>query len=146
METFRLPKIVRRPAKRIGRGIGSGKGGHTSTRGTKGQKARETVKLDFEGTKFKKSLIKRLPKLRGRGKFKPWGDKTVALNIAKFGSWPAKQAVTHEKLMELGWIATGTRGKIVGNSKITNALNVKIATSANVAKIVVAAGGTIETA
>ncbi len=146
METFRLPKIVRRPAKRVGRGIGSGKGGHTSTRGSKGQKARETVKLDFEGTKFKKSLIKRLPKLRGKGKFKPWGSETVALDIAKFASWPAKQAVTTEKLQELGWLSSGAKGKIVGNTKITNAINVKIATSANVAKIVTAAGGTIDSA
>lgn len=146
MKTFLLPKIVKRPAKRIGRGIGSGKGGHTSTRGNKGQKARETVKLDFEGTKFKKSLIKRLPKLRGKGKFKPWGGETVALDIARFASWPAKVAVTIEKLRELGWLPAGAKGKIVGNTKITNAINVKIATSAGVAKIVTSAGGTIDLA
>ncbi len=146
METFRLPKIVKRPSKRVGRGIGSGKGGHTSTRGSKGQKAREKVKLDFEGTKFKKSLIKRLPKLRGRGKFKPWGVTVVALDIARFGAWPAKQAVTNEKLRELGWIDGKAVGKLVGKGKLENALNIKIATSANVAKIVTSAGGTIETA
>ncbi|MEK9200665.1 MAG: uL15m family ribosomal protein [Patescibacteria group bacterium] len=141
-----LVKIVNRPAKRVGRGIGSGKGGHTSTRGSKGQKARGKVKIGFEGTKFKKSLIKRLPKLRGRGKFKPWGTDVVALDITRFATWPAKLVVTNEKLRELGWISQKSEGKIVGNKKIENVLNVKIATSANVAKIVEDSGGTIETA
>lgn len=66
-----LPKIVSRSHKRVGRGIGSGKGGHTSGRGQKGQKTRGKIPLTFEGTKIKKSLLKRLPVLRGKGKFKP---------------------------------------------------------------------------
>ncbi|MFH1960896.1 MAG: 50S ribosomal protein L15, partial [Patescibacteria group bacterium] len=42
MNLSNLPKLKgsRRSAKRVGRGIGSGKGGHTSGRGNKGQKAR----------------------------------------------------------------------------------------------------------
>lgn len=141
-----LLKIVKRSAKRVGRGIGSGKGGHTSGRGTKGQKAREKVAISFEGTKFKKSLIKRLPKLRGKGKFKPWGKTITTLDLSKFAAWPEKQAVTMEKLTELGWIKAGHGAKIVGSYKLEKALDVKISTSANVAKIVTAAGGKIETA
>jgi ribosomal protein L15 len=64
-----LPKVVRRPKKRLGRGIGSGKGGHTSSRGQKGQKSRGKIGVLFEGMKVKKSLLKRLPKMRGKGKF-----------------------------------------------------------------------------
>lgn len=75
MNLNQLPKIVRRPQKRVGRGVGSGKGSHTSGRGSKGQKAREKVHLLFEGTKIKKSFIKKLPLLRGKGKFKARGDK-----------------------------------------------------------------------
>lgn len=65
----RLPKVTTRKAKRLGRGIGSGKGGHTSSRGQKGQKSRGGINVLFEGMKMKKSLLKRLPKARGKGKF-----------------------------------------------------------------------------
>ncbi len=56
-------------AKRKGRGYGSGKGGHTSGRGQKGQKSRSHIHILFQGVKVKKSTLKRLPLLRGRGKF-----------------------------------------------------------------------------
>lgn len=69
MKEFKLPKIVTRAKKRIGRGRGSGKGGHTVGRGQKGQKVRGKVGVLFEGMKMKKSLIKRLPFVRGKGKF-----------------------------------------------------------------------------
>lgn len=66
-----LPQIGKRPKKRVGRGIGSGKGGHTVGRGQKGQKARSKINVAFFGTKMKKSLLKRIPMLRGKGKMKP---------------------------------------------------------------------------
>ena len=55
--------------KRLGRGYGSGKGGHTSGRGQKGQKSRTKVHILFEGLKVKKSTLKKFPLLRGKGKF-----------------------------------------------------------------------------
>lgn len=57
--------------KRLGRGYGSGKGGHTSSRGQKGQKTRSKMHVLFEGLKVKKSTLKKFPLLRGKGKFKP---------------------------------------------------------------------------
>lgn len=66
---IKLPKIVGKKLKRVGRGMGSGKGSHTSGRGQKGQKSRSGLHILFEGVKTKKSLLKRLPKLRGKGKF-----------------------------------------------------------------------------
>jgi len=65
-----LPKAKTRKSKRLGQGYGSGKGGHTSSRGQKGQKSRGSINILFEGMKMKKSLIKRLPLQRGKGKFK----------------------------------------------------------------------------
>lgn len=60
-----LPKLRGKQgkAKRIGRGYGSGKGGHTVGRGQKGQKARRKVKPGFEGGQL--PLGKRLPVRRG---------------------------------------------------------------------------------
>lgn len=61
-----LPSIIDKSAKRVGRGIGTGVGGHTTGRGAKGRKVRGKVKLTFDGTKIKKGWIKRLPFLRGK--------------------------------------------------------------------------------
>ncbi len=63
-----LPKVVSKAKKRIGRGIGTGVGGHTATRGQKGYKSRQgsKVALWFEGGQL--PLIKRLPMLRGKGR------------------------------------------------------------------------------
>jgi large subunit ribosomal protein L15 len=69
-------------AKRVGRGYGSGKGGHTTGRGQKGQKARGKLHILFEGLKVKKSTLKKLPFLRGRGKFKAVA-KPVIVSIKK---------------------------------------------------------------
>lgn len=65
-----LPSITGKSKKRIGRGYGSGKGGHTSSRGQKGQKSRVGAKvaLWFEGGQL--PLTKRLPMMRGKGKLK----------------------------------------------------------------------------
>ena len=46
----------------MGRGI-AGKGGKTAGRGTKGQGARDTIPLGFEGGQL--PLMQRIPKLRG---------------------------------------------------------------------------------
>src|SRR6187200_1825532 len=48
--------------KRVGRGIG-GKGGKTAGRGTKGQRARNTVPRGFEGGQM--PMKQRVPKLKG---------------------------------------------------------------------------------
>lgn len=68
-----LPKsITTKTKKRIGRGYGSGKGGHTSSRGAKGQNSRSGGKtgLFFEGTKKNKDFFRRTPWLRGKNRLK----------------------------------------------------------------------------
>ncbi len=77
-----LPKIVANRPKRQGRGYGSGKGGHTAGRGSKGHKARGSVSVIFTGTKHKKSLWQRLPAFKGR-KFFGAGYKTTTVNMDK---------------------------------------------------------------
>lgn len=48
--------------KRVGRGIGAN-GGKTAGRGSKGQRARNNVRVGFEGGQM--PLLQRVPKLRG---------------------------------------------------------------------------------
>ncbi len=65
-----LPKTTIPKNKRLGRGFGSGVGGHTVGRGNKGHKARtgKSTPLWFEGGQL--PLIKRLPYWRGKFRFK----------------------------------------------------------------------------
>lgn len=64
-----LPKIFKNGKKRLGRGLGSGKGAKSGRGTTRHQKAREKIPLFFEGGQGK--IIKRFPLLRGKGKNKP---------------------------------------------------------------------------
>jgi len=65
-----LTKITSRQEKRRGRGYGSGKGGHTTGRGQKGQTSREGTKVSlwFEGGAL--PLSKKMPMWRGKGRLK----------------------------------------------------------------------------
>lgn len=81
---MKLPKVVQHRKKRVGRGVGSGKGSHTAGRGQKGQKSMGDIYILFEGLKMKKSFLKRLPLQRGKGKFH--AKKSRSQKIAAFKS------------------------------------------------------------
>ena len=59
-----------RKRKRIARGVGSGKGGHSSTKGHKGQKSRSGAKIPawFEGGQM--PLQRRIPKFGFKNRFR----------------------------------------------------------------------------
>ena len=97
----RLPKVIAKSKKRLGRGMGSGKGSHTSSRGQKGQKSRGKINVLFEGMKVKKSLLKRLPKMRGKGKFHV-NTKAIAIKYDRLEVLPVGSAVTTELLVKHG--------------------------------------------
>ncbi|MEK7101406.1 MAG: uL15m family ribosomal protein [Patescibacteria group bacterium] len=146
MNLNKLPKIVTRSQKRVGRGIGSGKGGHTSGRGQKGQKARGSVPLLFTGTKTKKSLVKKIPLLRGKGKLKP-GNGPVIIKLGDLALLPEKFLVSAENLLKRGLISEEglARGvKILNSGEIEKAMTVKVAISARAAEKITKAGGTVE--
>ncbi|MBI5127592.1 hypothetical protein HZA76_04020 [Candidatus Roizmanbacteria bacterium] len=63
-----LPKIALNKKKRLGRGLGSGKGSKSGRGTTRHQKARESIPLHFEGGQGR--MVKRFPLLRGKGKNK----------------------------------------------------------------------------
>ena len=70
MKLHNLEKLIDRSKKRIGRGIGSGKG-KAGGRGTKGQKARGKIPASFIGGSL--PLYKKLPFVSG------WGNKKANL-------------------------------------------------------------------
>lgn len=137
-------KIKSRSKKRAGRGYGSGKGGHTSGRGQKGQKSRGSVGVLFEGVKVRKSLLNRLPFQRGKAKFKAQDKPVVvsieALNILKEGS-----KVTLESVVKAGIVkerdAKAYGIKILGNGKLEKKLEVALPASKSAIKKIEKAGG-----
>lgn len=64
-----LPRIVDTSKKRLGRGMGSGKGSKSGRGTTRHQKARESIPLHFEGGQGR--MVKKYPLLRGKGRNNP---------------------------------------------------------------------------
>lgn len=144
--TTKLPKLVERRGKRVGRGYGSGKGGHTTGRGQKGQKSRGKVGIIFEGIKMKKSLIKKLPLQRGRGKFGP-SAKPIIINLGYLNMLPSGSKVDLASLIKGGIVdkkdAEELGVKILGNGELTKKLTIEVPISGLAGKQVVKAGGKV---
>jgi len=142
----KLTRTVKRRKKRVGRGYGSGRGGHTTGRGQKGQKARRNLGILFEGVKVKKSLIKRLPLRRGKGKFKaknkPLVVKVAYLNMLPQGSIVDLNALIKHNIVDAGQ-AKKYGVKILGDGDLKKKLTVKLPISKSAEKKVVKAGGKI---
>ncbi len=110
---------INKDTKRVGRGIGSGKG-KTAGRGTKGQLSRTGKKLrpGFEGGQL--PLVQRLPKKPG---FKALTAKAITLPLNKFNDVKKGSKITIETLVSLGLIENiRTRHKIVASTKYSNEL------------------------
>ena len=103
MELFNIIKLNKdRKAKIVGRGRGSGKGGHTVGRGQKGQKSRKGAKpnLGFEGGQS--PLYKKLPKIGG---FKNMGlekkkSRVASVSLDVFNKFKDGEEVTPLSLFE----------------------------------------------
>jgi large subunit ribosomal protein L15 len=133
--------------KRLGRGYGSGKGGHTSGRGQKGQKARGSVGILFEGMKMKKSFVKRLPFVRGKLKSHPTG-KMLVLNLKDLKDFPNDlKTVNIQNLVKAGLVdkvkAVKYGVKILGSGEISQKLRFELPVSEPAALKIKKAGGEI---
>ena len=111
--------------KRVGRGIGSGKGGHTAGKGQKGQKSRQGVKprIGFEGGQS--PLYKKLPKLGG---FKnPASKKYISINLDVLNKFKDGEEITVAKLVEKKVIKTVPKGgvKILSNGDLKKKVVIK---------------------
>src|ERR1700722_6443778 len=135
-------------SKRLGRGIGSGKG-KTSGKGVKGQKAREGVALNgFEGGQL--PIYRRLPK-RGfhnlfRKSYQPVNLGTLDAAI-EAGKIDAGQMITEEMLIAAGLGNDHLDGvRLLGMGEIRRAINITVSGASATAKAAVeAAGGSVTT-
>lgn len=140
-----LEKLQRRSSKRLGRGLGSGKG-KTVGRGTKGQKARDSISQGFIGGTL--PLYRKLPLRRGQGNSKAAANPIVIdialLNDLKTGSIIDMDLLAEKKIISKKDFKKGV--KILGNTPLKVALTVKIPTSKSARGAIEQAGGKVENA
>ena len=145
------PAQPRKGRKRIGRGLGSGKGRY-SGRGLKGQKSRSgshQMRPGFEGGQT--PIYMRLGKQRGpySADAMPMGPhrtSTQPVNVASLEErFDAGAEVTPESLVEKGLIRnTRIDVKLLGQGELTKSLSITVhAASASAREKVEAAGGSL---
>ncbi|WOQ69297.1 50S ribosomal protein L15 [Microbacterium limosum] len=125
---------------RVGRGEGSK--GKTAGRGTKGTKARNTVRVGFEGGQM--PLHMRTPKLRG---FKnPFRVEYQVVNLAKLAElYPSGGDVTVADLVAKGAVRKNEKVKVLGDGDIAVKLTVTVdKVSGSAEQKIVAAGGSVK--
>lgn len=138
-------KGATRKKKRIARGVGSGKGGHSSTKGTKGQKSRAGARIPawFEGGQM--PLQRRVPKFGFYNRFRVEYRAVNLSWIARLvdeGRIDSAAEVTPEVLVGAGVARKADRIKILGSGDSPQGLSITAhAFSASARKKIEAAGG-----
>lgn len=140
MKLHSLSKIVTKSQKRLGRGIGSGKG-KTAGRGSKGQKARGKIPQTFTGTP---ALFKKLPLRRGQGN-PQISTKPIPLSLSKLNQFRENSVVDIQKLIEQGIIKTKDvrRGVKVVYGEVSKALIIELATTRGARQKIEKMGGKV---
>jgi large subunit ribosomal protein L15 len=136
-------------SKRLGRGIGSGKG-KTSGKGVKGQKAREGVALNgFEGGQM--PIYRRLPK---RGFFNPFRKQYAAVNLGALakaietGRIDAAQPINEDILRTAGLVRGGKVDgvRLLATGELTRSVTITVSgASAAAVAAVEKVGGSVTT-
>ena len=144
------PAQERKTRKRVGRGLGSGKGRY-SGRGIKGQKSRagsHAMRAGFEGGQM--PLAMRIPKLRGNTSkdampVGPFRTYTQPVNLRDLDRFDAGEEVTPESLKAKGLIRSVRKDvKLLGVGELTKKLSISVhAASASAREKVEASGGTL---
>ncbi len=120
----KLPKITSKSLKRVGRGYGSGRGGHTSGRGTKGAGARVGAKIPlwFEGGQL--PLIKRLPMMRGKVRNKPLVP-CAEVSLTALGKMQADVVTLATLKLEKIIDKRYAKAKVIGNGTINRKITLQ---------------------
>jgi large subunit ribosomal protein L15 len=144
------PAQSQKSRKRIGRGIGSGKGRY-SGRGIKGQKSRagsHKMRAGFEGGQM--PIHMRLGKQRGSTSkdampIGPFRTSTAPVNVGSLDRFDDGAEVTPESLVDKGLLKhTKIDVKLLGNGELKKKLTVRVhAISATAREKVEQAGGTV---
>lgn len=138
-----LTKLTARSAKRVGRGVGSGKGGHTAGRGTKGQRSRtgSTAPLWFEGGQL--PLTKRLPMQRGKGRFKVVRP-AAEVTLSELNNMQAETITLDTLKLEKVIDRRFAKAKVINTGTVTKKITLEgVVATAGARQAIEAAGGTV---
>ncbi len=135
---LRPPAGSTRARRRVGRGI-AGKGGKTAGRGTKGQGARDTIPLGFEGGQL--PLMQRIPKLRGFTN--PFRVEYTPVNVGALAGVDT-DAIDIAGMVAAGLAHKGDLVKVLGGGELTRAVRVEAhGFSKSAERAITAAGGSV---
>ena len=140
MHHLRPAPGAKKDRMRVGRGEGSK--GKTAGRGTKGTKARYSMRPGFEGGNI--NFVMRAPKLRG---FKnPFRVEYQVVNLEKLAElYPAGGEVTILDLVAKGAVRKNEKVKVLGSGDIAVKLDVAVdKVSGSAEQKIVAAGGSVK--
>lgn len=140
-----LPKVNIKKKKRLGRGLGSGKGSKSGRGTTRHQKARESVPLHFEGGQGR--IVKKFPLLRGKGKNNSIKKKAFVIGLEMLNKLPENSIVSRETLIKENIITNGNENlpvKILANGQLKKKLIIKLPVSKKVKEAVEKLGGQVE--
>ncbi|MHB9023705.1 MAG: 50S ribosomal protein L15 [Armatimonadota bacterium] len=147
LQDLHAPEGAHTSAKRVGRGIGSGHG-KTSTRGHKGQLARNKVRPGFEGgqTPLQRRLRKRKGISKSARNIGIFRKEYAVINIGQLEQLPADTVVTPDLLLSHRLIRELHDGlRVLGNGELSKPLTVKAHHfSSSAAAKIAAAGGSTE--
>lgn len=142
MNLSNLQKTNQKSQKRLGRGIGSGRG-KTSGRGSKGQKARGKVPAAAVGGGL--ILYKKLPFKRGWGNRKVT-QKPIVVTTSQLNVFKPQTVVNLATLMETRIVVKSSKGlnvKILVNGPMSIPLTVEIPVSQKAKEVIEKAGGKV---
>ena len=144
-EQLKLHHLVPAPGSkkdkiRVGRGEG-GRRGKTAGRGTKGLKARNSLRPGFEGGQM--PMVRRIPKLGGFTNINK--EYFAIVNVGTLAeAYPAGAEVTVDDLRAKGLVKHKGRVKVLGEGEITHAVTVQAhAVSGAAREKIESAGGTV---
>jgi large subunit ribosomal protein L15 len=143
LDDVKAVQIPRKYARRVGRGVGSGRG-KTAGRGYKGQKSRAGAhrKLGFAGGQM--PLYRRLPK-RGFSN-QPFKVVYAVVNVGDLNDFAAKSAVGLAEFKAAGLVPRSSKLlKVLGGGELKHALQIKAHKfSAKAKEAIAKAGGAAE--
>ena len=147
LSNLKPAKGATKSRKRIGRGVGSGYGGHSSTRGDKGQKSRSgaSIPIWFEGGQM--PLQRRIPKFGFKNRFR---KEYRGINVSRLarlieeGRISGKETITPEVMVQAGIARKSDLIKVLGDGELSSPIKVSAhAFSASAKSKIEAAGGEV---
>ena len=147
LSNLKPAKGATKSRKRIGRGVGSGYGGHSSTRGDKGQKSRSgaSIPIWFEGGQM--PLQRRIPKFGFKNRFR---TEYRGINLSKLsqlieeGRIDGSGIISPEVMVQAGIARKSDLIKILGDGDLSSPLKVSAhAFSASAKSKIEGAGGEV---